>query len=411
MQSILSRYSHLPGNRDLVFKSLCALLAENPLQIDWTEFGQQEWDLLDKLAVDEGVAAMAYYLLRSDPDINRLLAFDTQTYQALAEREAINAVRNAVLLRHLDSVLKVLNAQAIPVVLLKGADLARSLYPEPSLRVMTDLDLLVPQVRFKEALALVNALGYHEYLPEASPGLDHLLSHHAHLRKDSRIPTLLELHWALVATPAFRHAVSMDWFWENLEPVKNWHDKNPILEQNTVFTLDPTANLLYLTAHQMLQHGGERASLRWLLDLQRLIEQRRQQIDWEELVTQADHFGWSGALWAALDAVQACFATSLPEGLLSRLQAQVGEHDALVELKAETAPTRILGEWKKLRSLHWPGRLRLLIALVFPSPAYMRMRYQPRPAWIWPLYYIYRWVDIALDGLLTLLNIFHPPAK
>jgi hypothetical protein len=132
-----------------------------------------------------------------------------------------------------------------------------------------------------------------------------------------------------------------------------------------------------------------------------LIEAQGRQIDWEALVIQAGHFGWSGALRAALEAAQSCFSTSLPDGLLSRLEAQTGAQDALVALKAETAPTRILGEWKKLSSLNWPGRLRLLIALVFPSPAYLRWRYQPRPAWIWPLYYVYRWVDIARDGWKT----------
>jgi len=250
-------------------------------------------------------------------------------------------------------------------------------------------------------LKLVYDLDYHEYLPEASPGLDRLISHHAHLRRDDSTGTLLELHWTLVASAAFRHAVSMDWFWENLEPCLPWCEKFPPGEQCKVYQLNPTANLLYLAAHQMLQHGGEHASLRWLLDLQRLIKYRGDQIDWQALVIQADQFGWSGALSAALEAVQECFGTTLPDGLLSTLQAQTGPFDELVELKTGQAPTRILGEWKKLRSLNWPGRVRLFIALVFPSPAYIRWRYRPRPEWIWPLYYLYRWVDIARDGLIT----------
>lgn len=274
---------------------------------------------------------------------------------------------------------------------------------------MGDLDLLVAEADFERALTAVNTLGYHEYLPEALPGLDRLLTHHAHLRKASPTGTLLELHWSLVATAAFRHAVPMDWFWANLEPCKNWHTEDHLGGQKFVFTLNATANLLYLAAHQMLQHGGERASLRWLLDMQRLIEQQGRQIDWEALVRQAGLFGWSGALRAALEAVQACFATNLPDELLSRLQAQVGEYDALVELKAQPAPTRILGEWKKLSSLNPRGRLRLFLALVCPSPAYMRWRYHPRPGWTWPFYYLYRWWDIVRDGWKTLQYRRHNP--
>ena len=109
----------------------------------------------------------------------------------------------------------------------------------------------------------------------------------------------------------------------------------------------------------MLQHGGEKVALRWLLDIHRLIVIRRNQIDWQVLTSQAGLFGWSKALQLALEAVQTCFDTPLPEELIHTLQAQAGPHDKLVELKSIQAPTRILAEFKKLRSLKWQGRFRL----------------------------------------------------
>lgn len=411
MKTILSRYSNLPGNRELVFRSLCALLAEDPVRVDWSGFNYPEWDLLIEIAVREGVAALAYYLLQAKPESFQRSSFDPQTIDELKENEASLTVRNALLFRHLRQVLQALSVQGIPVVLLKGADLAHSLYPEPGLRVMTDLDLLVSRASYKEALAVVHAVGYHEYLPEASPGVDNLLGHHAHLRKDSPSGPLLELHWTLIASSAFQHAVPTDWFWQNLEPCLEWKEFPSPGGQDGIFRLNPTANMLYLSAHQMLQHGGELASLRWLLDLHSLVAQRGAEIDWEGLATQANLFGWSGALRAALQAMRACFNTTLPEGLLATLQAQVGPLDALVEMKAEPAPTRILGELKRLRSLNWPGRVRLLIALVLPAPAYIRWRYQPKPGWLWPVFYIYRWIDIASDGVRSIIQILRTPSR
>ena len=55
-----------------------------------------------------------------------------------------------------------------------------------------------------------------------------------------------------------------------------------------------------------------------------------------------------------------------------------------------------------LASLSWRARLRLLLVNVIPSPAYVRWRYKPRPAWLWPLCYSYRWLDILREGLTTL---------
>jgi hypothetical protein len=35
----------------------------------------------------------------------------------------------------------------------------------------------------------------------------------------------------------------------------------------------------------------------------------------------------------------------------------------------------------------------------------MRWHYKPRPAWLWPLCYPYRWLDILREGLSTLWRI------
>lgn len=243
MLTILTRYSEIPGNRDLVIRSICSLLAECPQAVDWAGFSRQDWEVLKKMVSDEGVAEVDYYFLKADPSTYHFSSFSPDTFQKLAVSEAVTALRNALLFKQLACIVKALAERDITVRLLKGADLAYSLYPEPGLWPMTDLDLLVSREHFESALELVHTLGYNEYLPEASPGLDRLLSHHAHLRKDGPAGILLELHWTLVGTPAFRHAVSMDWFWENLEPNPWWAGKYPADQRQLVFNLNPTANL------------------------------------------------------------------------------------------------------------------------------------------------------------------------
>jgi hypothetical protein len=405
MQAILTRYSHLPGNTELVFRTLCALLSEQPDKVDWSGFTQQDWLLLEKIAVDEGVAAMAYYLLSKSPETYHLSTIDSHTFQILSEREAITAVRNAWLFKRLAEILQAFHAVKIPVVLLKGADLAHSLYPEPGLRWMTDLDLLIHQESFDQALGIVCRQGYHEYLPEAFPGLNRLLSYHTHMVREDRVPVLLELHWSLLGSEAFEYSVSMDWFWENLESSETRGHKNPPETLHLAFSLNSTANLQYLSAHQMLQHGGESVTLLWLLDLHRLIMYRGDEIEWRMLADQANVFGWSAALKAALQVVMETFNTQLPDGFISTLQAGEVVSGSLVELKSKQAPTHVLGEGKKIKSLNQKGQLVLFLALVFPSPAYMRWRYDPHPEWIFPIYYFFRWVGILWDGVRTLIQI------
>ena len=218
IQALWARYADLPGDGERVFHRLCGLLSENPSEVTWSGLSAEDWSLLRSMALSEGVAELAYYLLRTEPEKYRRPEFDTATYQAWAEQEAITAVRNAILFKQLEGVLQALAEIDVPVVLLKGADLARSVYPQPGLRSMGDLDLLVPRARFKHALVQVKRLGYQEYHPVASLGLDPLLSHNAHLHKDGPTGTELELHWTLVGTPAFRYAAPVAWFWGQVEP-------------------------------------------------------------------------------------------------------------------------------------------------------------------------------------------------
>ncbi len=402
MNAILNRYSHLAGNQALVFDSITALLSENSDRLNWASFHREDWALFQKIAVSEGVAGMIHHQLKTEPEVYCSSEFDSATYQHCAHQEALTAITNAVYFNHLNQVLAALSEHKIATVLLKGAHLAKSIYPHPALRPMSDLDILVREQDFDRALHLVNELGYHQYLPEVLPNFNQHLSHHAHLKKSGDIGVILELHWILVASPAFRHAASMDWFWENIEPNLAWKSTNPSTPQGFIFNLNPTANLLYLTAHQILQHGAGQTSLRWLLDLHRLVQQKGDAIDWQALAAQAAIFRWESALKEGLQLVRLTFSTPVPGGFLESLAVESGDFDRLVKSKSKQSSSRILSEGKIIRSLKWPGRIRLVLALVFPGPAYMRWRYRPKPIWIWPLLYFYRWFDIAGEAFRTI---------
>ena len=152
----------------------------------------------------------------------------------------------------------------------------------------------------------------------------------------------------------------------------------------------------------MLQHGEARSPLRWFYDIHLLVTREGQRIDWDELVVRAQEFHWAPAVQAALAGTAARFATPLPAGPLESLIEDANSRDqALVQRKARPQ-TRGESVSDVLASLSWRARLRLVLANVAPSPAYVRWRYKPRPAWLWPLCYPYRWFDILREGLSTL---------
>jgi hypothetical protein len=249
------------------------------------------------------------------------------------------------------------------------------------------------------ALRIAKEMGYVETIPEAFPGIDNLLSHAIELQKITTPFTTLELHNTLVAKKSFAYAVPVDWFWTQTEALQSVFPK---WEVSSLRMLSPTAQVLYASAHAMLQHGGSNTGLRWLYDLDRLLRVYRERLDWNLLLTQAKTFEWSSAVSAALSQTTALFDTPVPQNANDELSKHADRNMKRVATLKEQPATPTLQEYQKLKSLNWSGRFKLLLALVAPRPAYMRWRYGLTDSQSLSGYYVYRWWEILKDAARTI---------
>jgi hypothetical protein len=309
-------------------------------------------------------------------------------------------------LKELDNLLQMLTREDIPVVVLKGICFILTIYPDIGLRPMGDVDILVPRPKWEKAVAIAQSLGYENNKPDASRGLHDLLGHDVCLQKTGPFPITLELHHSLVADKTFTYAVPVDWFWEQTEPLGR---TSLGMEYKNLLMLTPVAQILYAASHAMLQHGGKNVSLGWYYDLDRLIRHYDGRMDWDQLLLQAKTFEWSSALHAALTQTYAYFATPIPEQVRASLSGAMDRHQRLVALKQVKPATHSLEEHQKYLSLNWYGRLRLVLALVIPSPAYMKWRYGLKSSWALPAYYPIRWWGIAKDAFYTVIALLKKP--
>jgi len=399
-----------PIGNDSALGVLCARLGQIPagsqtfsnsvIPTNWVSFSDVDWAQLVARAQSEGLAPLMYWVISKS-------GWFSSIPESLRERLRLDYVvtqlQNQSICKELDSLVRALNQARIPVVVLKGVCFALTLYPDIGLRPMGDLDVLVPSSRLTEAVQIARLLGYGNASPDASPGLRDLLNHEICLQKAGSQSITLEIHHSLVADRSFRYAVPVDWFWEQVVPLNT-----ASLEANglQLFMLSPTAQMLYAAAHAMLQHGGTNAPLRWFYDLDRLVRTYSDRLDWDLLVSQARIFEWGSALEAALDRTQAWFKTPIPGNVLAVLSGQVDRNRQLVARKQVRPPTHILEELQKMLSLNWYGRIRLLAALIAPSPAYMRWRYQLKTSWAIPAFYGLRWGGILMDGFRSLASLF-----
>jgi hypothetical protein len=284
-----------------------------------------------------------------------------------------SAARNLLLFEALDEILKAFTSCGLRPVLLKGADFARRLYPNPALRPMSDLDLWVAPDEVTGAESVLQALGYRSWAPDMSPGLSRAIRHARLYVGGARNDIAVDLHWSLVRHDAAITAPYLDWF------------RSRVVDGR----LDPMASLLYLAAHMKLQHHDESPTLLWLSDFYLLST--LPEVDSRALFDAAESFGWEGALAATVYEVQSRLGIELPAALSAYARPMPPPHRLP---GAEHA-------WNEFRTLSLRGRSALLKALLFPSPDYVRFRYRPRARWSWPLYYPVRWARI-LAGAASL---------
>jgi hypothetical protein len=395
-----------------LYHALCLSLSDRLDQVAWDDFTPADWRLLAPMAKSEGVAPLLYWTLQHTdlPTVNvppKILSYLTsEFYKTVAQ--------NVLLYQALDRILEVLRIAQVPVIVLKGAALAATLYPDPALRPMTDLDLLVRQVDFDHAEACLRDLGYRQGYPEMSPGFNQRVGFHIYMESTPDQASAVELHWGLVAGQADIRTPDIDWFWGQVEEWKvesrelrlGGRQSSEEDKGSPVLALNPTAQLLYMAAHLMLQHGEAQARLLWYYDLHTLVSQCATKVDWDELVQAAVSFGWGEALHCTLVGAQARFHTPFPGQLLQRLAEMVPEAARQVAIGPISARTTADNAWDAiLTARSWRSRLRLAWGLLMPSSTYMRWRYCSKSKYLWVLFYPYRWWVIFTDGISTYYRI------
>jgi len=373
--------------------TLSLIISRRWPDLEWDSFSPDEWDILMQKAQSEGVAPLIYWSLTKS---GKLPTFPKQIVNHLRAMFATVKMANKTAIQELEILTDRFHQNDIPAVALKGICFALTIYPDPGLRPMGDLDLLIPKKSLSEAVQIAKSLGYHEAVPEASPGLRSLLNHEVCLKKGEAPYTVLELHHSLVADKTFAYAVPVDWFWGQTEPLPSLRDTNLLI-------LTPTSQALYAAAHAMLQHGSRNTALRWYYDTDRLIRQYADRMDWDLLISQARAFEWMSAAEALFSKTVEFFDTPIPESVLDQLRKSQDRHvDRIVDLQNQPI-THTHEEFQKLKFLDWLGRIRLILALIAPSPAYMRWRYGVKDVWLLPFYYLNRWWVILKDAIRTLV--------
>lgn len=199
--------------------------------------------------------------------------------------------------------IRALNAVNIPVLVSKGLVLAREYYDSPALRPMSDVDLMVPVERVREASEALMRIGYrgsHD-ISKFSRGhyRDFVVSRHSDDMK--RGPDQVDLHWYL--TKHCRSAGANRRFWALAQP---FNLPAGLIAQQ----LHPSHMLMHVVVHGM--RWNEMSPLRWVADAAMILRREAAQLNWNALFDEAAALGIEGHFRSGLEYLRTLGLADMP---------------------------------------------------------------------------------------------------
>jgi hypothetical protein len=199
-----------------------------------------------------------------------------------------NTAKNLWRLTRLKPLLASFDRARVPLLLLKGASLALSVYPEIGLREMSDVDLLVRPEQLEAANALLREAGYRAIdlaaIDLAKPPREHLTT--LDYRDPHNMKPAIHLHWHLINSTVphadYSRRIDLDGIWARAGRAS--------LDGLSVMELSPDDAVLYLSEHAMrVSHSMSR--LIWLADLAWLIHRKGSEVAWDSIERMASQWG------------------------------------------------------------------------------------------------------------------------
>ncbi|MCB9079766.1 MAG: nucleotidyltransferase family protein [Anaerolineaceae bacterium] len=277
----------------------------------------EEWEKIAVVAIAVGLAPLLY---RQLTEIN--LDLPPMARAKLAVLRKAHAKRNQEIADQLAEILAACTRENIAVIVLKGALLAPTVYDEPALRPMNDIDLLFRAEDIDQAGAVLEALGYSgKYKdPDLGPGVVKHVSTYRRAGNEGSTPN------PFLSTEADRMVephISLEeaWFGLKVDVTPGvWERAVPIvLNHQPALRLSTTDLLIHLAVHATFHVIMGSSVFLQLYDIGQVLQVWGEEIKWSELLhrvrqSKAQPFVYAGFYWA-----KSLYNASIPEISLAAL--------------------------------------------------------------------------------------------
>lgn len=278
-----------------------------------------DWQEVVDLADRSSLAPLLFKRLKENDARARVPA---DAWERLRLAYFRNAQRNTRGYHWLRPVLRRLRSSGIPVITLKGAFLAESIYGDFALRPMCDFDLMVPRAQLTRTRLILLDMGLVSHEDES---IESRLSKHIPVLADSNL--VVEIHWT-IATPSGPVRADTAGLWNRARPSR--------IAGVEVLTLSPEDLLLHLCVHLACQHGL--VIPKAVCDIAETIRRYRNEMNWSEVADRARRWRAAKYVGLTLHLAVGMLGAEVPDDILERL-VPGGIHPRLLDAAKQAVLT------------------------------------------------------------------------
>jgi len=304
--------------------------------------------------------------------------------------------------QELTIVLEELGKEDIHPLIFKGAALAYSHYPSPSLRTRNDTDLLIRETDRATTTRLLNRLGYIE--PNAVSGK--LISYESMYRKTDKysVTHVLDVHVRINNSQIFAQALAYDELAASAVPV-------PILGTNArglslphallLACMHRAAHLQYVAYYNEGEPYYEGNLFIWLYDIH-LLATSMNADEWNNFVVSATAKSLRSICLDALQTTSQCFQTLIPEQVSTSFTIARNQEVSAAYLSGSKSRVAF-AEFSMIPGLN--SKIRFLWENLFPPAEYMLQKYDVSSKLWLPVLYPTRVISGMLKRMAFLKSV------
>jgi len=280
----------------------------------------ESWQILLSMARTQRVISLLWHRLRQKGLDGFVPSAAAETFTD-AFRE--NTFHNLRFYGELRRLLSVLNAEKIPLILLKGIFLADAVYGNMGVREMNDIDVLAHPADLVRIAEILADMGYTPLSPISVETTLHSAHHLPRMIKKGHAG--FEIHWNLTS-PNENFTIDPRGLWERAVPVH--------IVGCDALTLSPEDLLLHLCLHTSYQHQFA-FGLRPSCDIAETIDHFGAGINWQTITNQAMQWGWQRGVYLSLRLANELAGADVPANILVSLRPSDVAEEMLETIRAQ----------------------------------------------------------------------------